>query len=184
MAFRYSVAVKAWIEFTPGRILQLCVRDREQAKKSGAYISAHPFVFPERKSELRTSCNESLTSFVTCVLLEVLDESGSQILCLDFPILRILVCISWIKNSCINAVELCWNLKVEEWDLLCRSCEDVAIEDSIDDTSCILDGDSLSCSVPSCVDKVSLCTRLLHLLYKLFTILCRRQLEECLAEAC
>ena len=52
--------------------------------------------------QLRTSSNQSLTSIISFVFSEVLDESLSQILCLLFPLGRISVGISGIQNSGIN----------------------------------------------------------------------------------
>jgi hypothetical protein len=57
------------------------------------------------------------------------------------------------------------------------------IKDSVDDTTCILNRDTLACAVPSCVYEVCLSTALFHLLNELFSILCRMKLKECLTEA-
>ena len=60
---------------------------------------------------------------------------------------------------------------------------DISVKDSIDDTTSIFDGDTFSCSVPSCVNEVSFCSALFHFLNKLFCIFCWMQFQECLAEA-
>ncbi len=134
-------------------------------------------------SELRTSLNECLAGIVCLILLEVLDESACKILSLCIPLSCISVCITGIKDLCGNAGKFCRYFEIEVRDLLCRSVPDGTVEDSIDDSSCIRDGDSLACSVPACVNEVSLSAGLLHLLYELFSVLCRMKLEECLTEA-
>ena len=57
------------------------------------------------------------------------------------------------------------------------------VEDSVDDTTCITDRDTLACTVPTCVNQVCLSTRLLHLLNQLLSVLSWVQLQECLTEA-
>ena len=57
------------------------------------------------------------------------------------------------------------------------------VQDSVDDTTCIADRDTLAGTVPAGVDQVSLGTALLHLLDQLLSILCRVQLQESLTEA-
>ena len=73
--------------------------------------------------------------------------------------------------------------KLKVWDCLCRSVVDCSVQDCIDDTTCIFDGDTFSCSIPSCIYEVSFSSTLLHLLNKLFCIFCWVQFEECLSEA-
>ena len=101
----------------------------------------------------------------------------------DSNIAQFSICVTRIQNSRIYARKLCRNLKVEVRNRLCRSLENVAVQDCIDDTACILDGDTLACAVPTCVYEISLCAALLHSLNKLFAVLCRMKLEECLTEA-
>ena len=60
-------------------------------KKKG--ISRRRYLFPYVSNfivrlELRTSSNQSLTSFVTRELSEVLDETASQIFCFFFPLCK------------------------------------------------------------------------------------------------
>ena len=133
--------------------------------------------------ELRTSSNESLTSLVVCVLSEVLDETSSQILSLLLPLRSLSVCIAWIQDLSSYTWQLCWNLEVEHRDLLCWSLVDVTVQDSVDDTTCIADRDTLACTVPTCVNEVCLSVVLVHLLNQLLSVLCWVQLQECLAEA-
>ena len=133
--------------------------------------------------ELRTSSNESLTSLVVCVLSEVLDEASSEVLSLLLPLRSLSVSVARIKNLSSYTRKLCRNLEVEHRDLLCRSLVDVAVEDSVDDTTCVADRDTLACAVPASVYEVSLSVVLLHLLNELLSVLCRVQLEECLTEA-
>ena len=71
-----------------------------------------------------TCCYESLTSLVSSVLAEVLDETASEVCCLSLPLSCISVSVTWIEDCRIYAWESCWNLKVEYRDLLCRSLED------------------------------------------------------------
>ena len=61
--------------------------------------------------------------------------------------------------------------------------QDIAVQDCIDDTTGIFDGDTFAGAVPSGVYQVCFCSALLHLLNQLFCVLGRMQLQECLAEA-
>ena len=140
-------------------------------------ISAVLFLF------LRTSGNQSFTGSISFVFSKVLDESVSQIFCFCFPFGSISVCVTWVQDSWINAWQFCRNFEVEVWNGLCRSILDISVQDSIDDTTSILDGDTFACSVPSCIYQVCFCTALLHFLNQFFCIFCRMQLQECLAEA-
>ena len=133
--------------------------------------------------ELRTSLNESLTSLISGVLAEILDEAGSQILSLLLPLRCVSISVARIKDSGIHVGQSCGNLEVEVRNLLGLSLQDAAIEDSVDDTTGIGDGDTLAGTVPTSVDEVSLGTALLHLLHEFLSILCGVQLEECLTEA-
>ena len=136
-----------------------------------------------QRLELRTSCNESLTSLVSLILLEVLDEAGSEILSLLLPLSCVSISVARIEDVGVYAVELCRNNEVEEWDSLCWSSVDRVVEDSVDDTTSVADRDTLAGTVPTSVHQVSLCTALLHLLNQLLSILCWVELQECLAEA-
>ena len=59
----------------------------------------------------------------------------------------------------------------------------ISVQDSINDSTGIFDGDTFSSSVPSCINEVSFCSALFHFLNKLFCIFGRMQFQECLAEA-
>ena len=133
--------------------------------------------------KLRTSCNESLTSFVSFVLLEVLDEACSQIFSLFFPLSYISISITWVEDVRIYTFQLCRNYKVEVWNRLGWSLVDRVIEDSIDNTTGITDRDTLASSVPTGVNQISLSTALLHLLNQFFSILGWMKFQESLAEA-
>ena len=126
------------------------------------------FIF---RLELWTSCYESLAEVVSSELVEVLDEASCEVLCLLLPLACASVSVAWVEDSWINTREFCRNCEVEVRDLLCRSLVYRTVEDSVDDSSCILDRDTLSCTVPSCVHEVCLGTNLLHSLYELLTIL-------------
>ena len=77
----------------------------------------------------------------------------------------------------------CRHFEVEHRNLLGLSLEDRTIEDSVDDTTCIRDRDTLASTVPTSVNEISLSTRHFHLSYELLSVLSRVQLEECLTEA-
>ena len=94
--------------------------------------------------KLRTSCNECLTSLVTLVLDEVLLESLCEILRLLLPLRCICISVARIEDSRIYTWKLGRNLEIEERDLLGRSLGNIAILDSSDDSTSILDGDSLA----------------------------------------
>ena len=119
-----------------------------------------------------TSCYERLTEVVACELSEVLDETACEVLSLLLPLASALVSVAWVEDCWINAREFCRNCEVEVRDSLGRSLVDRAIEDSVDDSSCILDRDTLTCTVPSCVHEVCLSANLLHSLNELLTVLC------------
>ena len=99
--------------------------------------------------ELRSSCHKSLTSLVACVFHEVLLEALCEVNRFLFPLLCVCVSVAGIKNCRINTLKLCRNLKVEDRNSLGRSSQDRSTEDSVDDAACVLDGDTLACSVPS-----------------------------------
>ena len=127
--------------------------------------------FIESRLELWTSCYERLTEVVTSELSEVLDETACEILSLLLPLASALVSVAWVEDSWVNARELCRNCEVEVRDLLSRSLIDRTIEDSVDNSTSILDRDTLTCTVPSCVHEVCLSTNLLHSLNELLTVL-------------
>ena len=133
--------------------------------------------------ELRTCCDESLAGFVASVLHKVLLEACCQVFSLLLPLCCVSISIARVKNICIHALKLCGNSEVEDRNVLCRSIEDSATEDSVDDTACVADRDTLACSVPAGVYEVCLGTALLHLLNQFLSVLCGVQFEECLAEA-
>ena len=118
-----------------------------------------------------TSCYERLTEVVSSELSEVLDEAACEILSLLLPLASALVSVAWVEDSWVNTREFCRNCEVEVRDSLGRSLVDRAIEDSVNDSASILDRDTLSCTVPSCVHEVCLSTYLLHSLNELLTVL-------------
>jgi len=121
--------------------------------------------------ELWTSRYERLAEVVSGELVEVLDETCCEVLCLLLPLACALVSVAWVEDSRVNAWKLSRNSEIEVRDLLGRSLVDRTVEDCVDDSSCILDRDTLACSVPSCVHEVCLCTYLLHSLDELLTVL-------------
>ena len=127
--------------------------------------------FMESRLELWTSCNERLTEIVTSELSEVLDETSCEILSLLLPLASALVSVAWVEDSWVNAREFCRNCEVEVRDSLGRSLVDRTVEDCVDDSTSILDRDTLTCTVPTCVNEVCLSTNLLHSLNELLTIL-------------
>ena len=118
-----------------------------------------------------TSSYERLTEVVSSELSEVLDEAACEILSLLLPLASALVSVAWVEDSWVNAREFCRNCEVEVRDLLSRSLVDRAVEDCVDDSASILDRDTLTCTVPSCVHEVCLSTNLLHSLNELLTVL-------------
>ena len=88
---------------------------------------------------------------VTLVLLEVLDEAASQILGLLLPLGSVGVGIAGIQDASVNTVQDGGNLEVEVGDLLGGHIVDIAVQDSIDDTTGVLDGDALAGAVPACL---------------------------------
>ena len=152
----------------------------------GGSVTSRLFLNVRERDHLCYYCSSSFQSFtgsISFVFSKVLDESVSQIFCFCFPFGSISVCVTWVQNSWINAWQFCRNFEVEVWNGLCRSILDISVQDSIDDTTSIFDGDTFACSVPSCIYQVCFCTALLHFLNQFFCIFCRMQLQECLAEA-
>ncbi len=115
--------------------------------------------------------------------MEVLDESCSKVFSLLFPLCRICISVARIKDTGVYTLEFGRNYEVEIRDSLGRSLIDRVVEDSVDDSAGVTDGDTLASSVPACVNEVSLGTGLLHLLDELFCVLGRMEFEERLAEA-
>ena len=118
-----------------------------------------------------TSSYERLTEVVSSELSEVLDEAACEVLSLLLPLASALVSVAWVEDSWINAREFCRNCEVEVRDLLSRSLVDRTVEDCVDDSTSVLDRDTLTCTVPSCVHEVCLGTNLLHSLNELLTVL-------------
>ena len=75
---------------------------------------------------LRTCSNQSLTSCVAFVFREVLNESGSKILCLCLPLGSISVGITRVKDCRINTRKLGRYFEVEVRDRLGRCIVDSA----------------------------------------------------------
>ena len=142
-----------------------------------------PLVSYMLKLQLRTCCNESLASLVGGILAEVLDEASCKVLCFLLTLCWVSVGIARIKDVGVDIGQGCWNLEVEHRNLLGLSLEDAAVEDGIYDTTCIGYGDTLACTVPSCVDEVSLSSVGNHLLDEFLCVLSGVQFEECLSEA-
>ena len=134
--------------------------------------------------DLRTSGNKRLACLVVLILVEVLDEPRSQILCLFCPYRNIRICVPRIQDACVNAWQLCRNLEIEVRNRLCWSILDITIQDCINDTTRVLDRDTLACAIPTCVDQIRLGTALFHSLDQFLGILCWMKLKECLSEAC
>ena len=85
---------------------------------------------------------------VAFVLGEVLDEAAGQIDSLGLPLSGILVGVAGVQDGGINAGQRGGNLEVEVRDLLGGGLVDSTAQDSIDDTTGILDGDALAGAVP------------------------------------
>ena len=96
------------------------------------------------ESELGTSGNESLASLVGGVLAEVLDEAAGKILSLLLPLAVALVCVARIKDATVNARQDNRNLQIEERQSLGLNLVDGTVQDGIDDTTGVADGDALT----------------------------------------
>ena len=119
------------------------------------FAFTHSFKLSTKILQLWTCSNKCFTSFISFVFSEVLDKSLCKIFCFFFPFRSVSVCVTRIKDTCVNTLKFCRNFKVEVWDCLCRSVVDCSVQDSIDDTTCIFDRDTFSCSVPSCIYEIS-----------------------------
>lgn len=109
------------------RSMQL--RRTDTKKQKGAH-KAHPSKYFTEKSvfllrlELWSSSNKSLTSFVSCILSEVLDEASCKILSFLFPLRSVSVSVAWVEDLRINSWEFSWNFEVEVRDSLSWSSLD------------------------------------------------------------
>ena len=94
--------------------------------------------------QLRTSCYQCLAGLVVGVLAEVLDEAGSQILGLLFPLASAVVSVTRIEDSGVHIGQRSGNLEVEHRNLLGLSLQNGTIENGVDDvidgTEDLLDG--------------------------------------------
>ena len=136
-----------------------------------------------QRLELGTGGHESLACLVALILLEVLDEAGSQILGLLIPLGCVSVGVAGIQDVGVHALKLCGHHEVEVGNHLCGSLVDLVVEDAVDDATRVADGDTLARTVPARVHQVGLGTALLHVAHEFLGILCGMQLQESLAEA-
>ena len=98
----------------------------------------------DQSLQLGAGRNQSLAVLVALVLLEVLDEAASQILGLLLPLGSVGVGIAGIQDAGVNTVQDGGNLEVEVGDLLGGHVVDIAVQDSVDDATGVLDGDALA----------------------------------------
>ena len=89
--------------------------------------------------QLWTCGNQSLAGFIGSIFAEVLDEAGCEILSLLLPDAGLCVCVARIEDGGIHVGQCCGNLEVEVRNLLGGSLQDAAVENSVDDTTCIRD---------------------------------------------
>ena len=66
----------------------------------------------------RAGRDKRLAGIVGLIFLEVLDEAGSQVFCLDIPGMSELIGITRIQDLGINAFQFNWYFKVEVRDRL------------------------------------------------------------------
>ena len=83
-----------------------------------------------RLFKLRTSSNQSLTSFVSSELSEVLDETTSQVFSFFVPLSSVSVSITRIKDLRINTRQFSRNNEVEVRNNLSRSLVDRTVQDN------------------------------------------------------
>ena len=96
---------------------------------------------------MRTGSYESLTSFVTFKLLEVVDEHFSELVSLNCPFFGVSVGVARIKDLRIYARKFGRNSEVEDGELLGRSLKDSTVKDSVDYTAGVTDRDTLAGTV-------------------------------------
>ena len=134
-------------------------------------------------SESGTGGNESLASLIVLELLEVVDEHLGELGSLCSPFCGICVGVAGVEDLGINAGQFGGYGEVEDRNLLGGSLQDSAVEDSVDDTAGITDGDTFAGTVPAGVHQISFCAGLVHLLDEFLGILCGMEAEEGSAEA-
>ncbi len=133
--------------------------------------------------EFGTGCYEGFTSFVAFKFLEVVDEALSEVLCFDVPVFDVGVSVAGIEDFGIYAGELGGHFEVEQRNSLSRSVVDRAVEDSVDDTAGVFDGDTFASTVPASVYEISFSAVGLHFLNEFFAVFCGVKRKECSAEA-
>ena len=114
--------------------------------------------------QLRTSCYQCLAGLVVGVLAEVLDEAGSQILGLLFPLASAVVSVTRIEDSGVHIGQRGGNLEVEHRNLLGLSLQNGTIENGVDDATCVGDRDTLASGVQACVHQICLGTAILDII--------------------
>ena len=105
--------------------------------------------------QLGTSSYKSLTLLVGGELREVLDKATCEILGLSVPLRSICIGVAGIQDCGVYAGQCCGHLEVEDRNLLGLCLVDRAIEDSVDDTTSILNRDTLACAIPTRIYKVA-----------------------------
>ena len=133
--------------------------------------------------EFRTGGHKCLACLVALILHKVLDEACGEIFGFLIPDAGICIGVAWVEDIRIYAGKRCGHLEIEVRYHLRRGCVDAAVEDSIDDATGILDGDTFACAVPTCVDEVCLGAIGFHSLHQFLSILGWMELKECLAKA-
>ena len=132
--------------------------------------------------QFRSGSYESLSGFVTFKLSEVLDEASCEVFSFLFPSSGVSVSVARVEDFRIYARQFSRNDEVEVRDNLSRSFVDRTVEDSVDDTASVADGDTLACTVPAGVDQVSLGANFFHSLHEFLSVFCRVKRQERSAE--
>ena len=78
----------------------------------------------------RTGADQGLAGFVGLVLLEVLDEAGSEILGFGLPLGSVCIGVARVEDVGVHAREFGGNFEVEVRDGLGRGLVDAAVEDA------------------------------------------------------
>ena len=132
---------------------------------------------------MRTCLNKRFACFVGRVFSKVFDKSSCKVLRFSVPFRFVCVGISGIEDFGSDSVEFGRYFEIEVRNFLRGSVVDIAVKDSVDDTSGIFDGDTFARSVPAGVYEVRFCSAHLHFLNEFFRVFGRVEFEERLSEA-
>lgn len=132
-----------------------------------------------RMLQLWTEFNQCFALFGVAEVLEVLDEGSSQCFSVFSVCSLVSPTVFWVEDAVVHTGNVFWNIEVEWFYEFGFAVQQFAIEDSGDDGTCSLQGDTFAYAVaaagPTGVNQVCRCIVLVEFLSQLFCIFCRVQ---------